>query len=327
MKTDMELMIYSSKKKKYFLPAVEEGVSLLSERYGSPTKLEFKVIKDKTLAFTEGDPVRLSVNNHKLFYGFIFKKKRDKEGIITVTAYDQLRYLKNKDTYVYEDKKASDLINMIAADFNLNVGTVADTGYKIASRTEDNVTLFDIIQNALDLTLTNTGKMFVLYDDFGKLTLKNIEDMKVGKNNKYLLITDESAENFDYEVSIDGDTYNQVKLVHDDKKAGKREAYIAKSSENINKWGVLQYYDKLEDGENGQAKADALLGLYNTPARTLQFKNCKGDYRVRGGSMVIVKMALGDIKLHNWMIVEKAKHTIKESEWMMDLTVRGGEIG
>ncbi len=75
----------------------------------------------------------------------------------------------------------------------LNVGTIEDTGYIIASRVEDNKTLFDIIQNALDLTLQNRKKLYVLYDDFGKLTLKNVESMKLN-----LMIDDETAENYSY---------------------------------------------------------------------------------------------------------------------------------
>ena len=40
--------------------------------------------------------------------------------------------------------------------------------------------LLDMIEDALDLELTNQKQMFVLYDDAGKLTLKNISSMKVG---------------------------------------------------------------------------------------------------------------------------------------------------
>lgn len=326
MKTDVELQIYSTAKKKLYQPVLQESITLTSERAGTPGQLDFKVVKDKTISFQEGDPVMLKVNNHKMFYGFIFRKKRDKEQIISVTAYDQLRYLKNKDTIVYENKTAGELIKMIASDYNLQTGSIADTKYKIASRVEDNSTLFDVIQNALDLTLTNKNKLYVMYDNYGKITLKALDDMKVGKKNKYLLLTSTQAENFDYTSSIDDDTYNQVKLVYDNSDTGKKEVYISKSTKNINKWGVLQYYDTIQKGENGKAKADALLDLYNSPTRTLQLKNCLGDYRVRGGSMVVVQLNLGDKKINNWMLVEKCKHEIKESEWFMTLTLKGGVI-
>ena len=50
----------------------------------------------------------------------MFRKKRDKEQIITTTAYDQLRYLKNKDTRVYVNKRADEVVRSIASDFQLN---------------------------------------------------------------------------------------------------------------------------------------------------------------------------------------------------------------
>lgn len=79
-------------------------------------------------------------------------------------------------------------------------------------------------------------------------------------------------------------------------------------------------------GENGQAKADALLKLYNKKTRNLKITNALGDNRVRAGSMVVINLDLGDMKVKNWMLVEKCKHTYKEGEHWMDLTLRGGEF-
>lgn len=319
MKVDVELLIQHENQ--IFEPVVEEGITWSTERKNAPGQLTFKVIMDNIINFTEGDAVRMKVNGTGVFYGFVFRKKCDKQGIITVTAYDQLRYLKNKDTYVYDNKTASEFISMIAADFQMNVGTIEDTQFKIASRVESNTSLFDMIGNALDLTLQNMKYMYVLYDDFGKLTLKGLDEMRLN-----LLIDEETGENFDYESSIDTNTYNRVKLTFDNDQTGKREVYIAQSGENINQWGVLQYYDTLKEGENGQAKADALLELYNTKTRTLSIKDALGDVRVRAGSMVVVMLNLGDINVKNLMLVEKCKHEFKESQHLMTLTLRGGEF-
>lgn len=322
----LELLISDVIGKKAYIPVIEEGIEWSTERRSVPGKLTFKVVKDKIINFQEGAAVRFKVNGDPVFYGFVFTKKRDKNQIITVTAYDQLRYLKNKDTYVYENKTAAQLLKMIASDFKLNLGTVEDSKYVIASRVEDNTSLFDMIENALDLTLQNSKKMFVLYDEFGKLTLKNIASMRVGKSGKYLMIDSQTSENFDYTSSIDSDTYNKVKLTYDNEDTGKREVYISQDSGHINEWGVLQYFDTLKKGENGKAKADALLKLYNSKTRNLKITNAIGDIRVRAGSMVVIDLDLGDMKLKNFMLVEKAKHTFKQNEHFMDLTLRGGEF-
>lgn len=302
-------------------PLVEEGIQWTTERSGSPSTLKFTVIKDQEIAFQEGDPVRMRVDGQNVFFGFVFKKKRNKDHHIEVTAYDQLRYLKNKDTYVYENKTASQLIQMIANDFGLNLGNVEGTSYVIPSRVEDNQSLFDIIQNALDLELQHTGEMFCLYDNFGSLTLQNIASMKLD-----LLVSKDTAEDFDYTSSIDDQTYDQIKLTYDNEETGEREVYIAKDSGNINKWGVLQYYEKLQKGESGKAKADAMLQLYNKKTRNLKVENCFGDVRCRAGTMVVVQLYLGDISLSNYLLVEKVTHTFKNDQHLMSMNLRGGEF-
>lgn len=324
---NVELLVGNDSGTKVYQPAVEEGIDWSTERSGTPGKLTFKVLKDDILDFSEGSAVRLKVDGDKVFFGFVFKQSRTKDQIITVTAYDQLRYLKNKDTKVYENKTASQFIKMIADDFSLNVGSLASTQFVIKSRVEENTSLFEMIQNALDLELTNLGNMYVLYDDFGGLTLKFIGDMYVGNHGSgYLCIDDETGENYTYTSSIDDDTYNRIKLTYDNEDTGKREVYIAQDGANINKWGILQYFDTLQKGENGQAKADALLKLYDKKTRTLKITKALGDNRVRAGSMVLVNLNLGDVSVKNFMLVEKCKHTYKEGEHWMDLTLRGGEF-
>jgi len=316
---NVELLIQNGSK--VYIPTTEEGITWSTERKGSPGQLTFNVVKDDVINFTEGNAVRMKVDDKNIFYGFVFSKKRDKQGIISVTAYDQLRYFKNKDTYVYTNKTAGEFIKMLAADFAMQTGTIEDTGFKIASRVEENTTLFDMVQNTLDLTLQNKKEMYVMYDDFGKIDLKNIASMQLN-----LVIDEETGENYSYTSSIDSATYNKVKLTYDNEETGKRDVYIAQDSNNMNNWGVLQYFETLQKGENGKAKADVLLSLYNRKTRNLSISNALGDTRVRAGCMVVVMLNLGDVKLKNLMLVEKCKHTFKESVHFMDLTLRGGEF-
>lgn len=323
---NVEFMITDPKSGQNYFPAVQEDITWTTERRSNPGKLEFTIVRDEIIKFTEGSPVRLKVDGKPVFFGFAFTQKGSKDELVKITAYDQLRYLKNKDTYVYKNKTASDFIKMVGADFNLNLGSIADTGYKIPSRVEDNTSLFEMIENALDLTMQNTKQMFVLYDDFGKLTLKNLSDMRVGEQGAYFMIDEVTGENFEYTASIDNSTYNKIKLTYENESTGKRDVYIAQDSGHINEWGVLQYYDTLSKGENGQSKADALLKLYNQKTRNLKIQNAFGDPRVRAGSMIIVNLDLGDMKVKNFMLVERATHTFKLDEHSMTLTLRGGEF-
>jgi len=315
----VELIIWNGSQG--YFPVVQEEITWETARKGVPGKLEFSVVKDELINFQEGNAVSFYVNGESIFYGFVFAKKRDKEKIIKVTAYDQLRYLKNKDTYNYRNMTASDLVRKLAKDFNLKTGKLDNTAYVIANRLEDNKTLFDMIQNALDLTLQNKKKMYVLYDDFGKLTLKDIEAMKLN-----LLIDEQSAENFDYTSSIDGETYNRIKLSYNNDKTGKRDIYIVEDESNKNSWGVLQFFETINENTNGKAKADALLSLYNKKTRSLSVSNAIGDVRVRGGSTILVCLKLGDIDIQKYMLVETVKHTFNGNEHFMNLNLRGGEF-
>jgi hypothetical protein len=301
-------------------PILLDDVVWTTERKGQPGKLAFSVYNDGLLKVDEGDHVSFRANKDDVFYGFIFKRSWGKDKIISITAYDQLRYLKNKETYKYENKTATEIIKMIADDFRLQVGDLEDTGYKIEEREEDNQTLWDIILNALDLTLENKKKLYVLYDDFGKLTLKDIETMRVN-----LLIDENSGENYNLSSSIDN-TYNKIKIIYDNQETGVRERYEVLDSTNINRWGLLQYYDVIDQKINGQATVDALIELYNKKEVNLTVNNVFGDVRVRAGSSVLVQLDLVDFKIQHWMLVEKATHRFKKDEYFMDLQLRGGGL-
>ena len=117
----IELLIGNETGTKIYLPATKEDIVWTTERKGAPGKLTFSVLADDVLDFSEGSAVRLQEDGDKIFFGFVFKQQRDRGKIINVTAYDQLRYLKNKDTIVYENKRADQFLRMIAADYGLNI--------------------------------------------------------------------------------------------------------------------------------------------------------------------------------------------------------------
>ena len=243
----MNVHVYIQNGQTVYEPAVKGSITWETQRKGQPGKCSFSIISDGKLKIEEGNAVRLDVNGTPTFFGFIFERSWGSDGEVKVTAYDQLRYLKNKDSYNYENKTAGEVIQMIADDFNLRTGTLEDTGYPIPFRNEPDTALFDIILNALDLTMMATGKMFVLYDDVGKLTLRNVEDMKLN-----VMIDDETAQDYDFTVSIDKNTYNQIKLFCENDDSKKRDVFMTKHTENINKWGVLQMSESLDKGVDGQ---------------------------------------------------------------------------
>lgn len=302
-----------------YVPVVVGDITLTMERKGTPSSLKFSVLKDDIINFREGNPVKLKVNSENVFYGYIFTKSRKDEYTIDVTAYDQLRYFKNKDSYIYENKKYSDLVKMIAEDYNLKLGSIADTGYVIPKANEEG-TLFDILGNASDNTVMRTGNLYILYDDFGSITLKSLADMRLN-----IFINETQMQDYSYSTSIDSDVYNRVKLAKDNGDTGEREFYIFNDAENQSKWGVLQYYEKLSDNSamDVNIKGKMLLEYYNKKSRSLSLSNVFGVVGVRGGSLIVVNMDLGDMEVSNWMMVEKVTHKFSDGHHFMNLELSG----
>lgn len=307
-------------KKKFTVPA-EDGAKVVWERDSAPGKFTFTAKVEKGFSIGMGNEVLVTVDGKKFFYGFVFTKEVKKDGMASYTVYDQLRYLKNKETIVYKKKTAGELIKILAKRFNLRCGTLADTGWR-RSAIEDNTTLFDIIQNALDDTLIIKGKTYVLYDEIGKLQLTDVAKMKVNT----CLVDAETGQDYSYKTTIDSDVYNQIKLVYENKKKGTFDLYVTKDSKNIGKWGTLQYLDKIDNPDIGKLKSKALLKLYDKKKRTLTISGVIGNINVRGGSLVPVMLNLGDITVANYMLVEKVTHTFKNREYTMDLVVAGGNF-
>ena len=123
-----------------FTPPIVDDVKIEWERTGTPGKLTFKTVKivDSEMWFQEGDPVCFRYDDAPIFMGYVFTKKRDREQIIEVVCYDQLRYLKNKFTYVFEKKTASQIIKALCDDLKIQCGTVEDTKYVIPTLAEEN---------------------------------------------------------------------------------------------------------------------------------------------------------------------------------------------
>ena len=301
-------------------PAVEGDVVWETARKGSPSTLKFTVVKDETLHFHEGNPVSFRFQGQPVFYGYVFEKSRSDSRLIDVICYDQLRYFKNKDTISYENKTYGELLSMLAADYHLTCGSIADTKYKIPQRIEE-TTLFDMLGNASDLTLLNTGKLFVLYDEFGKLTLKAYEDLLLP-----ILIDEDTAQSYSYTSSIDSDVYTRIKLAYDNGETGEREVHVLNDEASQGKWGTLQYYAKLDSALSPadiRTKAQALMQYYNVKSRALSIKEAFGDVRARAGASVVVKLGLGDLHVSNYMCIEKATHRFTHGLYTMDLSLSG----
>jgi hypothetical protein len=102
------------------------------------------------------------------------------------------------------------------------------------------------------------------------------------------------------------------------------QLFTASSQSSIKKWGLLRYFEEVSTPTIGQNKANALLKLYNKKTRELKVSGAFGDISVRGGTLIPVKLNLGDINTNNFMLVEKVTHKFDKDHHTMDLTLEGG---
>lgn len=306
MKTEMILATSSGKVFEVSNSVTE--VTYTTDRTGSPGKLEFTVLKSSSFSFFEGDVVRFSVDGVLVFYGWVFTKSKDRWGVITVTCYDRLRYLKAAASYAFYGQTAGDIVKQIAADFELDVSEIEDTGYKIPSLIEEEKTCLDIISEAIQQTLLNTGKIYVFFDNGKGLCLKEAGNMKsetmIGDGS---LLTE-----YTYKTDIDEQTYNRVKLARPNEETGKADIFMAQDSANIKRWGLLQLYQSVDQEMNDaqvKAQAQATLRYYNQRMRTLSVESL-GVVGLRAGMMVLMQVQnLGDINLNQYVLLEKVTHT------------------
>lgn len=290
-------------------PCAEE-ITYTTNRTGSPGTLKFTLIKAGDVAFLEGDTVRFSVDGKLIFFGWVFTKSKNRWGVIEVTCYDRLRYLKANASYAFYDQKAGDIIKQIAEDFQLTLGSIADTGYAIPSLIEEDQSCIDIIGTAVQQTLLNTGKLYVFYDDGNGLALTEaaemMSDVMIGEGS-YL-------GEYTYKTDIDEQTYNSIKLVRPNEKTGRADVFIAQDSANIGQWGLLQLYQTVDNSANDaqvKAQAAASLEFYNRRMRTLKVSSL-GVPGLRAGQMVYMRVpGLGDINLDQYVLLEKVTHTFQ----------------
>ena len=285
-----------------------QTASWTTNRTGSPGTFKFTLNKCADIAFLEGDVVRFSVDGELQFYGWVFTKVKNRWDEIEVTCYDRLRYLKANASYAFYDYKVGDMIRQIAADFQLDVGAVVDTGYAIPSFIKEDETVLNMIGEAVPQTLLNTGNIYVFFDDGNGLALRRPEDMispvVIGERS---LLTE-----YEYKTDIDEQTYNSVKLARPNEETGRWEVVIAEDSANIGQWGLLQLYQTVDEDVNDaqmRAQAQASLAYYNRRMRTVKV-NSLGVPGLRAGQMVLMKVpGLGDINLDQYVLLEQVTHT------------------
>ena len=300
---------------------VASKIELTTQRFDNPASLSFTCLEDSGIAISEGSSVELSVSGKKLFKGYVFTAERNREGEVSYTARDQLRYLKANASYLFQNMSLPQIIQRIAEDFGLTVGEMEEPGYVFPYLDKENETCMDIIFDAVSQAIVQTGKIYNFYDDCGKLTLKEAKNMYI-----QTMIGDKSlVTDYTYKRDIDSDTYNRVKLVRKNEKSGRTDVYIHEDTDTIKTWGLLQYYDEVDENLN-EAQIDEMckqyLQYYNRVLQTITI-DAIGIPGLRAGMIIPVKLGtIKELSVVRLMLTEKVTHTFEDGGHTMSIEVK-----
>lgn len=198
------------------------------------------------LKVANGSIISFIVDGKGIFFGYVFTIGTDAAGTYKLTAYDQLRYLKNEEVYVTQNMTASDIFAKVCKDNELRYKIKSPTSFQPSAYLHDKKTLYTVIERGMNLAKLADGKQYYIIDDFGTLVWT---DLSLEKTNLILgdgsLVTD-----YQFETTIDNETYNQIKFYRENEITGRREMFIFKDSDNIKRWGKLQFLEKLDAVKN-----------------------------------------------------------------------------
>jgi hypothetical protein len=297
-----------------FQPAAADGAFWETE-VNAPGRFFCLLRDDPALEIGEGNAISVRFSGKEIFSGYIFTRRYDNGGTVGVTAYDQIRYLKYRDTAVYDGITASGLLRRFAAAHpSLRLGTVEDTGIRLEPRAEDAKPLLDLMRNALRETQAAGGGRFVLSDEFGRLCLR-----RAGEPRSGLIIGAGGSVSSVCSYSIDADTYNHIRLICDDPRRG-RTVTFRNDPKTEAEWGKLQYTERITGEVNANMRAGELLSQHNRVRRELFCGGVPGDPAVRAGVGVTVVPELAG-GAGERCVVERARHVWKNGGYMMDLEV------
>lgn len=317
MKTEM-LLVNRETGTVHEISSCATSISYSTERTGSPGTLQFTFVRSGNITLNHGDVIRFTVDGILIFFGWVFSISTDRWGISDVTCYDRLRYLKANASYAFYAQTAGGIIQQIAEDFQLSLGTIADTGYAIPSLIAEDQSCLDTIGDAVQQTLLNTGKIYVFYDDGNGLALQ-----EAGSMVSNVVIGDESLlTDFTYKSSIDDQTYNFIKLVRPNEDTGRADVVVAQDSSTIAEWGLLQLYQTV-DGETNtaqmEAQAQTSLQYYNRPMNTFQI-SALGVPGIRAGQIVYMQISrIPALANGAYVLLESVSHSFSNDQHTMDI--------
>lgn len=284
----------------------------------------------------------------KVFVGFVFSYSVDRWGVVSLTAFDAMRYLQNPASGKWVGKSGVDVSKIIQdvvkqcglpkmADemFIQEVGVkpiklmkFAEPGINIidemlewaqlkATANENGITT----KGGKDYAATRAGERWVFFDNCGRLmlcTANQMMSMILGKDEPIVVGTECAITEMNMSVSID-ECANQVRLLRASE-AG-QSGWEAKDPERVKQWGPITYYEKIDNAycrnnEQMQDRAAIELCTRDIERRSISITTL-GITGIRAGMLVRINIPwlenyFGEVSKSKLVFLDKVNHTWEE---------------
>lgn len=284
-------------------------------RIGGAGILEFSAPWVGILA-AEGDRVRLLRKGQAVFDGFVFQTERDGRGQ-RVLCYDRVKYLLYKDTKVFRNRTAGEIAGEILGERQLKTGGMAETGYVLPLLAMEGQTLLQMIRKALEETRAATGKEFVLYDNAGEMVLREAAENPAG----VLLCGENQVLSYQEKSDIDGGTFNRFKIWQEDGRSGFRRVTVENDGDSQEKWGVLQYFERVDSRLNAAQVRERIAALRKSAGQARRTLEVQGlaDWVCRAGTTALVRLGTEAAEV---CLIEEAEQRFSGGQERMSLRLR-----
>lgn len=289
-------------------------------RRGSPTRtLTISLLDDdgykharSEIDIEQGYQCIFKYDGTELFRGIFLRQSQSNSKTGEYKAYDLGIYLSNnKDTFVYENKTATDVFKDVCSRFGIPVGSAAQTGYTIPDLTKKKTTGWDAIADALSLDYDNTGAKHYVFAEKGSLYLKK----RLENVLQWVLETGANVTSYRYTKSLE-ETKTRIKLLSSEGTvlAQEQDASLEK------KIGIFQDVDTPDESlTTAQIKtlAKTLLQEKSVTEHSLSLNEIIGITDAISGVAVFIKIP--HLGLNKTFYVDSDTHTFQGNLHTMSL--------
>lgn len=300
----------------------------------------------------------------RIFVGFVFTYSVDRWGVVSLTAYDALRYLQNPCSGKWIGKDGvdvsliiKDIVRQCGLEAMSNEMVIQEMGVKPIKFIKFAEKGIDVIDELLEwsqlkatadennittkggkpFAATKPGERWIFFDNCGQLVLCTANQMTkliFDREEPYVIGTECAVTEMSMNVSID-ESANSVRLLR--ASSGGQSGWQAIDEDRVDQWGPIVYYEKIDNAycrndEQMKKRAGVELCTRDCEKRSISITTL-GIAGMRAGMLVQINIPwlanyFGDVSKSKLVYLDKVSHSWEEGTHTMsfDAEVLPGDV-